>query len=60
MFRFYTNPPDDCEIIQICPTTRLKVKRDSIDHDLLKGGYQSGIDSAENFLNKNINLFHLK
>ena len=57
---FIQNPPDDCEIIQICPATRLKVKRDSIDHDLLKDGYQSGINSAVKFLDKSFNLFHLK
>ena len=47
---FIKNPPNDCKIIQICPPNRLKVKRDTIDHNILKEGYQLGINSAQDFL----------
>ena len=57
---FIQNPPSDCEIVQICPPNRLKVKRDTIDHDLLKEGYQIGINSAINFMDNNSNLFPSK
>ena len=57
---FIQNPPSDCEIVQICPPNRLKVKRDTIDHDLLKEGYQIGINSAINFIDNNSNLFPSK
>ena len=55
---FIDSPPNDCQIIQICPPTKLKVKRDTIDHNLLKEGYQIGVRSAEEFLRLNSNLFY--
>ena len=57
---FIQNPPSDCEIVQICPPNRLEVKRDTIDHDLLKEGYQIGINSAVSFMDNNSNLFASK
>ena len=55
---FIKNPPADCQIVEICPPMRLKVKRDTIDHNLLKEGYQIGVKSAEEFLRLNSNLFY--
>ena len=36
----------------------IKVKRDTIDHNLLKEGYQIGVRSPEEFLRLNSNLFY--
>ena len=36
---FIHNPPSDCEIIQLCPPTRLKSKRDSKNISVLKADY---------------------
>jgi predicted patatin/cPLA2 family phospholipase len=55
---FIKNPPADCQIVEICPPMRLKVKRDTINHNLLKEGYQIGVRSAEEFLRLNSNLFY--
>lgn len=55
---FIKNTPADCQIVEICPPMRLKVKRDTIDHNLLKEGYQIGVRSAEEFLRLNSNLFY--
>ena len=54
---FIKNPPANCRITQICPPTRLKVKRDTIDHSLLKEGYQVGVKSAQSFFKLNASLF---
>ena len=48
---FIHNPPSDCEIIQLCPPTRLKSKRDSKNISVLKADYELGKNIAENFLN---------
>ena len=47
---FIQNPPSDCEIIQLCPPTRLKSKRDSKNVDILKADYNLGQRVAENYL----------
>ena len=48
---FIHNPPSDCEIIQLCPPTRLKTKRDSKNINILKADYELGKNIAENYLN---------
>ena len=48
---FIHNPPSDCEIIQLCPPTRLKSKRDSKNVNILKADYELGKNIAENYLN---------
>ena len=48
---FIQNPPSDCEVIQLCPPTRLKSKRDSKNIDILKADYNLGQRVAENYLN---------
>ena len=47
---FIHNPPSDCEVIQLCPPTRLKSKRDSKNVDILKADYNLGQRVAENYL----------
>ena len=47
---FIQNPPSDCEVIQLCPPTRLKSKRDSKNVDILKADYNLGQRVAENYL----------
>ena len=47
---FIQNPPSDCEVIQLCPPTRLKSKRDSKNVDVLKADYNLGQSVAENYL----------
>ena len=48
---FIYNPPSDCEIIQLCPPTRLKSKRDSKNVNILKADYELGKNIADNYLN---------
>jgi predicted patatin/cPLA2 family phospholipase len=55
--KFIANPPSDCEIVQICPPNRLRVKRDTMDKSLLSSDYQVGIDSGKKFLNEKSTLF---
>ena len=47
---FIQNPPKDCEIIQLCPPSRLKSKRDTKNIDILKADYNLGRSVAENYL----------
>ena len=47
---FIQNPPKDCEIIQLCPPSRLKSKRDTKNIDILKADYDLGRSIAENYL----------
>ena len=47
---FIQNPPIDCEIIQLCPPSRLKSKRDTKNIDILKADYNLGRSVAENYL----------
>ena len=46
---FIQNPPKDCEIIQLCPPSRLKSKRDTKNIDVLKADYDLGRSIAENY-----------
>ena len=39
---FIKNPPNDCEIVQICPPKKLKSKRDSKNIEMLKADYNLG------------------
>ena len=52
---FINNPPNDCEIVQLCPPEKLKSKRDSKNIEVLKADYNLGkavakvyLDSLEN------------
>ncbi len=52
---FISNPPSDCEIVQLCPPEKLKSKRDSKNIEILKADYNLGkkvakvyLDSLEN------------
>ena len=47
---FIDNPPEDCEIIQLCPPEKLKSKRDSKNIEVLKADYMLGKKVAEDFL----------
>lgn len=47
---FINNPPEDCEIIQLCPPEKLKSKRDSKNIEVLKADYILGKKVAEDFL----------
>ena len=47
---FIQNPPQDCEIIQLCPPSRLRSKRDTKNIDILKADYDLGRSIAENYL----------
>ena len=47
---FINNPPEDCEIIQLCPPEKLKSKRDSKNIEVLKTDYIQGKKVAEDFL----------
>ena len=49
---FIQNPPKDCEIIQLCPPSRLRSKRDTKNIDVLKADYDLGRRIAENYLIK--------
>ena len=39
---FIKNPPNDCEIVQLCPPKKLKSKRDSKNIEILKADYKLG------------------
>ena len=48
---FINNPPNDCEIVQLCPPKKLKSKRDSKNIEILKADYKIGKRVAEEYLN---------
>ena len=48
---FISNPPHDCEIVQLCPPKKLKSKRDTKNIEVLKADYKLGKSVAEEFLN---------
>ena len=48
---FINNPPNDCEIVQLCPPKKLKSKRDTKNIEFLKADYQLGKQVAGEFLN---------
>ena len=48
---FINNPPNDCEIVQLCPPKKLKSKRDTKNIEVLKADYKLGKSVAEEFLN---------
>ena len=50
---FINNPPEDCEIVQLCPPEKLKSKRDSKNIEILKGDYEIGKKVAEKYLKNN-------
>jgi len=47
---FINNPPNDCEIVQLCPPKKLKSKRDTKNIEFLKSDYKLGKSVAEEFL----------
>jgi len=47
---FIKNPPNDCEIVQICPPKKLKSKRDTKNIEILKADYKLGKKAAEEYL----------
>ena len=47
---FIKNPPNDCEIVQICPPKKLKSKRDSKNIEMLKADYNLGKKVAAEYL----------
>ncbi len=47
---FINNPPNDCEIIQLCPPEKLKSKRDSKNIEILKADYKLGKKVAKVYL----------
>ena len=47
---FINNPPNDCEIVQLCPPEKLKSKRDSKNIEVLKADYNLGKTVAKVFL----------
>ena len=49
---FIDNPPNDCEIIQLCPPEKLNSTRDSKNIEILKGDYETGKKVAEKFLRR--------
>ena len=49
---FINNPPVDCKITQICPPYRLKTRRATINHSIMKSDYHIGIDQGKKFLKK--------
>ena len=53
---FINNPPEDCEIIQLCPPKKLKSKRDSKNIEHLKEDYELGKKVANKYLEKLENL----
>jgi len=53
---FIDNPPEDCEIIQLCPPVKLNSKRDSKNIEVLKGDYEMGKKVAEKYLKRLENL----
>ncbi len=50
---FINNPPEDCEIVQLCPPEKLKSKRDSKNIEILKRDYEIGKKVAEKYLKNN-------
>ena len=53
---FIDNPPEGCEIIQLCPPEKLNSKRDSKNIEVLKGDYEIGKKVAEKYLKRLKNL----
>ena len=53
---FIDNPPEDCEIIQLCPPEKLNSKRDSKNIEVLKGDYELGKKVGEKYLKRLENL----
>ena len=49
---FINNPPEDCEIVQLCPPEKLKSKRDSKNIRLLREDYELGKKVADKYLQK--------
>ena len=49
---FIENPPEDCEIIQLCPPEKLNSKRDSKNIEVLKGDYEIGKKVAEKYFKR--------
>ncbi len=47
---FISNPPNDCEIVQLCPPKKLKSKRDSKNIKILKADYELGKSVAKVYL----------
>ena len=47
---FINNPPSDCEIVQLCPSEKLKSKRDSKNIEVLKADYKLGKKVAKVYL----------
>ena len=47
---FINNPPSDCEIVQLCPSEKLKSKRDSKNIEVLKADYNLGKTVAKEYL----------
>mgnify|MGYP001287320380 FL=1 len=47
---FISNPPSDCEIVQLCPPKKLKSKRDSKNIKILKADYELGKSVAKVYL----------
>ncbi len=47
---FIKNPPNDCEIVQLCPPKKLKSKRDSKNTEILKADYKLGKRVAAEYL----------
>ena len=47
---FIKNPPNDCEIVQLCPPKKLKSKRDSKNIEILKADYKLGTRVAAEYL----------
>ena len=49
---FIKNPPNDCEIVQLCPPKKLKSKRDSKNIEILKADYKLGKRVAAEYLDR--------
>ena len=47
---FIKNPPNDCEIVQLCPPKKLQSKRDSKNIEILKADYKLGKRVAAEYL----------
>tara|TARA_B100000287_G_scaffold424617_1_gene469532 strand:- start:99 stop:941 length:843 start_codon:yes stop_codon:yes gene_type:complete len=47
---FINNPPSGCKITQICPPERLKTRRATVNHTIMKADYQIGIEEGQRFL----------
>ena len=48
--KFINNPPSGCKITQICPPERLKTRRATVNHAIMKADYQIGIEEGQRFL----------